>query len=407
MLRILLLSTIYPLPSKDNKGTAVCHFFTKEWVKMGHDVRVVHVQAVYPRVLYWMARLAQNRIAAKTGAVVYTHRDCHTSHYEMDGVPISRMPVYKPIPHGPFSSRAVIRAVEEIIEDNSKVGFAPDVIIGHFPNPQLEMVNLLKQKYPSARTCIVMHGDTDIMKKVYGKRLPQLMSGIDMWGFRSKTIREEFEATVGEVRNPFICYSGIPAKYIIEDNKHQFNGPLRHFVYVGGLVERKYPEKVVDALYKAYPNKAFTLSYIGDGQQASIITEKIIAYGLQKQVDLKGRMPRDQIVEQYDKADCMVMISRGEAYGLVYLEAMARGCITIASKREGFDGVIVNGENGFLCEAGNATELASLIQHINTLPSEELRRISVNAINTAKWLTDENVAKMYIKALVSTKNFQR
>ena len=81
MLRILLLSTIYPLPTKDNKGTAVCHFFTKEWVKMGHDIRVVHVQAVYPRMLYWMARLAQKRIAAKTGAVVYTHRDNHTSHY--------------------------------------------------------------------------------------------------------------------------------------------------------------------------------------------------------------------------------------------------------------------------------------------------------------------------------------
>ena len=401
MLRILLLSTIYPLPTKDNKGTAVCHFFTKEWVKMGHDIRVVHVQAVYPRMLYWMARLAQKRIAAKTGAVVYTHRDNHTSHYEMDGVPISRIPVYKPVPHGPFSSRAVRRAVEEIIEDNSKAGFVPEVIIGHFPNPQLEMVSLLKLKYSHARTCIVMHGDTDIMQKVYGKRLPQLMNNIDMWGFRSKTIREEFEAAVGEVKNPFICYSGIPTKYITEENKHQFNGVLRDFVYVGGLVERKYPEKVVDALHKAYPEKNFTIKYIGDGQQDAVIKEKIAAYGLQEQVKLVGRIPRDQIVSEYDRADCMVMISRGEAYGLVYLEAMARGCITIASRREGFDGVIIHGENGFLCEAGNADELANLITYINTLPAAELQRISENAINTAKRLTDENAAKMYIDDVIA------
>ena len=32
-----------------------------------------------------------------------------------------------------------------------------------------------------------------------------------------------------------------------------------------------------------------------------------------------------------------VMISRDETFGLVYLEAMAAGCITIASKDEGFD----------------------------------------------------------------------
>ena len=42
------------------------------------------------------------------------------------------------------------------------------------------------------------------------------------------------------------------------------------------------------------------------------------------------------------------MISQGEAFGLVYLEAMARGCITIASRGEGFDGIIKDGINGFL-----------------------------------------------------------
>lgn len=34
---ILLISTIYPLP-EGNHGTAVCHFFAREWVKMGYGV---------------------------------------------------------------------------------------------------------------------------------------------------------------------------------------------------------------------------------------------------------------------------------------------------------------------------------------------------------------------------------
>lgn len=399
MQNILLISTIYPLP-EGNHGTAVCHFFAREWVKMGYNIRVIHIQATFPRIFYWVARMARNRIAAKTGAVVYTYRDSKTVHYEMDGVSISRVPVFKPIPHGSYSRKSIRKTVEEIVRENTANGFTPDVIIGHFPNPQIELLSLLKKEYTMAKTCCVMHGDIGIMKKVYGDRLPQLMQDIDVWGFRSKTVLEEFEKAVGKVERSFICYSGIPEKYITSENVHRFEKTLRHFVYVGEMIERKYPEKVTDALNLAYPNKDFHLTYIGAGHLIEIIKQKIDNFQLQKQVSILGRIPRDQIVAEYDKADCMVMISRGEAYGLVYLEAMARGCITIASKREGFDGVIVDGENGFLCKAGDAHELASIIKCINALTPAERQRISENAIATAKRLTDFKAAKMYIDDVI-------
>ena len=60
--------------------------------------------------------------------------------------------------------------------------------------------------------------------------------------------------------------------------------------------------------------------------------------------------------------DVFIMISKNETFGLVYLEAMAVGCITIASRQEGFDGIIKHGYNGFLCEAGNQEELEKLIK---------------------------------------------
>ena len=401
MKNILLISIIYPLPSKKNQGTPVCHYFAREWVKNGYNVHVVHIQAVYPHFLYCLARLNSKRIAAKTGAVVYTERLNQVERYEMDGVYVSRIPVYKPIPHGAFSSRSLRNAVSIIVQDSEDKGFVPDVIIGHFPNPQIELLCMLKKEYPAAKNCIVMHGDTAIMTKVYGKRLPSLMKNIDMWGFRSNAIRREFEKATGKVDNPFMCFSGIPEEYITKKNTHVFAEPLRRFVYVGTMINRKYPEKVIDALLEAYPQCDFDLTYVGDGQQLGVIRKKIEEEKLDQTVHVLGRIPRNLIVEEYDKADCMVMISRGEAYGLVYLEAMARGCITIASRREGFDGVIIHGENGFLCEAGNADELANLITYINTLPAAELQRISENAINTAKRLTDENAAKMYIDDVIA------
>src|SRR5690606_27533936 len=93
--------------------------------------------------------------------------------------------------------------------------------------------------------------------------------------------------------------------------------------------------------------------------------------------------------------DCYVMVSESEAFGLVYLEAMSKGCITIGTKGQGIDGIIIHGVNGFLCESGNPDKLADLILYINSLTIEELTTISQNAINTTLEMTDWKVAESY------------
>ena len=398
-MNILLLSIIYPLPT-DNKGTPVCHYFAREWVKMGHDVRVVHYQAVYPRPFYWVARLNREKVTAKTGAVVYTERD-RGGRYEMEGVPVYRIPLFKPIPHGKFSLRAINGSILKIVDWLQSENFYPDVIVGHFPNPQIEVVGRLKEVWPKAKCAVVMHGDIGLAKKVYGERLLELCKKIDVWGFRNNEVRKSFEKRVTPVQHSFICYSGIPEDYIAHENKHNFNEPLSHFVYVGEMIERKYPLELMDALEKAYPDGNYKLTYIGEGDLLKEIRNRIERDQLKDKVSALGKIPRDSIKTQYDDADCMVMISKWEAYGLVYLEAMARGCITIASRNEGFDGIIKDGENGFLCKAGDANELAAIIHRINTLTPAERQRISENAVATARSLTDYKAAKRYIDDLIN------
>lgn len=398
-MNILLLSIIYPLPT-DNKGTSVCHYFAREWVKMGHNVRVVHYQAVYPRPFYWVARLNREKVTAKTGAVVYTERD-KGGRYEMEGVPVYRIPLFKPIPHGKFSRRAINNSIIKIVDWLQSDGFSPDVIVGHFPNPQIEVVGRLQEVWPKAKSAVVMHGDIGLAKKVYGEKLLELCNKIDVWGFRNEVVRKSFVQRVMPVQHSFICYSGIPEDFIATENKHSFNEPLKRFVYVGEMIERKYPIQVMDALQKAYPDGNYKLTYVGDGALLNEIRNRIEQDGLKDKVLVLGKIPRDSIKTQYDDADCMVMISRSEAYGLVYLEAMARGCITIASRNEGFDGIIKDGENGFLCKAGDANELATIIHRINTLTPSERQQISENAMATARSLTDYKAAKRYIDDLIN------
>lgn len=398
--KILLISTIYPVPDRQNVGTKVCHYFAVEWERMGYDVRVVHLQAVYPRPLYWIAGVLGRRISSKTGAVVYTKRDSSIQQYVMDGVPVSRIPVYKPIPHGPFSQRVVRKTVKAIIQLNSEIGFVPDAIIGHFTNPVIEVVGQLKKYYDGACSCVVVHGDIDLTKKVYDERLPRLMEDIDVWGFRCAYVRKMWEKYVAPVDKSFICYSGVPETYITKTNNHDFTEQLHNFIFVGGMIERKYPSKVLEALSLAYPDGNYHLNYVGEGRQVDVIRNSVLTDSLADKVSFSGKIHRNEIIKLYDKADCFIMISRYEAYGLVYLEAMARGCITIASRNEGFDGVIIDGVNGFLCKAGDAVELAEIVSRINSMSPDERRRISDKAVDTAKWLTDKNAAKMYIDAVL-------
>ena len=112
-----------------------------------------------------------------------------------------------------------------------------------------------------------------------------------------------------------------------------------------------------------------------------------------------GHIDRNRVQEILTNAECFIMISAKETFGLVYLEAMAKGLITIASKNEGMDGVIINGTNGFLCNAGDSFALKNIIDKINNMTNDELTNISRNAIKTAIGLTDKKVAATYIHAI--------
>ena len=118
---------------------------------------------------------------------------------------------------------------------------------------------------------------------------------------------------------------------------------------------------------------------------------------LENQVEFTGQIPRDEIIKLYDQAQCFVMISREETFGLVYLEAMSRGCIVVASKNEGMEGIIEDGVNGFLCEAGNQQELECVLKRINCLSKEQKEQLSQNAVATAKNMTDRRMAEKYLE----------
>ena len=403
--KILLLSTIYPAPDL-KYGTSVCHYFTKEWVKMGYEVKVIHYQVVYPYLFYWLAFFFRDKIATKTGGVVNTHRQTKELLYVMDNVEVCRIPIFKWVPMRRFSMRVLKSQFNKLINKNIAADFVPDIVVGHFDNPQLYMVANLKKQYPKATSCIVMHDQGLRIPQMFPTSYRELMDHIDVWGFRSRSQRIGFESSYGKMSHTFMCYSGIPENYIVQQlNGDKYQEGIHNFLYVGELIHRKFPTVLPEALLKAFPDKSFSLTYVGNGAEQGVINDLITKLQLIDNVRFVGRIPREEVTRYFDASDCFIMISENEAFGLVYLEAMARGCITIGARGEGIDGVIIDGQNGFLCEAGNADELTQIIMKINALGPNQRAEISRNAIQTVSKMTDYLVAQNYINELEKNHNY--
>jgi glycosyltransferase involved in cell wall biosynthesis len=261
------------------------------------------------------------------------------------------------------------------------------------------------EKY-NATTCLVMHSDVETIDRMYGKKAREIIENIDIWGFRSKTIKKRFEKLYGKVNRSFLCYSGIPASNIATTQR-TFKSGLKNFLFVGQLIPRKYPEVIIKALNIAFKGEDFHVTYIGTGRESENIKKLAKELNISQKVSIYGRVSRDKVFEIMKLSDCFIMLSKPETFGLVYLEAMSMGCITIGSRGEGIDGVIENGKNGFLSEAGNEKKLAELLTKISFLSDKKLIEISDNAIKTAVNLSDEKVARKYIETVVSAQSEQK
>lgn len=398
-LKVLVLTKIYPGEGMKKTSTPVVHYFVREWAKQGVDVRVIHYPSNFPKIINLLSSPIKGIIGSKEGYGIRTWQ-LQEGQYEIEGVKVKRIPLTKIVPHSRYSEREIEKGTALAISYCQTEGFVPNVITSHWANPQLDIMLRLKKHY-GCKTCYVAHdGGTDL-QRIYRSEVSSLLEGIDIIGYRSDAIKRLFESKFHTNTKPnFYCYSGIPAKYV-DNIKQRVIGIPNTILYVGTLIERKYPAALLIAANKAFKNKDFQITYIGSGHEEKQILNTAKKLGVAERIKMLGRVERDEVVRQMDANTVFAMISRNETYGLVYLEAMARGCITIASAGEGFDGIIRDGENGFLCKAGDSEELAHILNRLSLTPIEELQRISNNAIETAKQLTDSKTATDYLNVLKS------
>lgn len=400
-MNILVLTSAYPQPDDDGAGvTPTVKYFCEKWAEAGQRVIVIHSNSSFPAFFYAVPESLQKKLESKMGHTFPTKSSRKPLSYNKDGVSIYRIPMVKVIPHGKFGQAKIDKQVNKIKMILKKEQFTPDMIISHWVNPQVDLVEGLLRTF-NARTSLVFHGDCS-SENVKKFDLLNKVKLFDALGCRNEAYADQVMKTLKLKKKPFICYSGIPdnlaENQISQIDEIKFNTSLE-FIYVGRLVKYKNVDVIIKALQKKYAGQNYKLHIVGTGSERENLEKLSKNLNCEKNVVFYGQQPRPEVFELMKKCYCFIMVSNNETFGMVYIEAMLAGCVTIASKKGGVDGVIVDGENGFLSKQGDVDDLVNTLGRIEQV--KNLIQLRKQAILTAYEYRDSKIAQQYLDDVIS------
>ena len=141
------------------------------------------------------------------------------------------------------------------------------------------------------------------------------------------------------------------------------------------------PEKGIDDLLMAASramNEIPTLRLVigGDGPMRSSLEALAQRLGIANRVSWLGMVDPSMTPGLYGSCDAFVLVSHGETFGVVYVEAIASGKPVIATRCGGPEAIIHDG-NGLLVPTGNVSAIASamveMARHSDRYRAEEIR----------------------------------
>jgi glycosyltransferase involved in cell wall biosynthesis len=152
-------------------------------------------------------------------------------------------------------------------------------------------------------------------------------------------------------------------------------GGIFTILFVGGLDKAHY-FKGVDVLLNALNllnrnNFDWRLEIVGSGDLEENYKNKARGLGIADKVNFLGGITNEDLPKIYRQADCFVLpsVNKGEAFGIVLLEAMATGLPVIASDLPGVRGVFTSA-SGLLIKPGNAEDLKNKIEFLMNNPAK-------------------------------------
>ena len=175
---------------------------------------------------------------------------------------------------------------------------------------------------------------------------------------------------------------------------------------VGRLEKVKGIEYLIQAVN--IPNSKFQipnskLLIIGDGSERENLENLAKKLNLKERIKFLGEIPNEKIPTHLAAADCFVLPSVKEGFGIVLLEAMAAGIPIIATKVGGVPDLIEHGKTGILVESRSPQKITEAIYRIYSNP-ELPKNLTKNARNNLEKYNWQNIAEKVYENYISYSN---
>ena len=343
-MKILVITDLYPIKEDEKFTPRTIENFTEGWKQLGHEVKVIK-----PNFLL-------NSFVRKK-------------------------PFYRSKIYGEVENINYITPFLGDIKQKIKTEFEPDITIAHMPSGVI-FANKLQKPFVAAIHVSDLEVLTNPIYSIYFKsELKKAYKNAIKIACRSEVLKQKFLKLYPEYEEKtFVCYSGInfapQERSWRKDKKTQV-------LTCANLIKRKNVDKVILECEKYDVD----LKIIGDGKELKNLKK------LSSKPKFLCYLPHDKVLEEMKNADIFALPSVNETFGMVYLEAMASGCITVCSKNDGIDGIIKNNVNGFFWEDG-------IIGQIIGLNNQD--EILANSYETILNYTQENACKNYLENILNT-----
>ncbi|MGP6170133.1 glycosyltransferase [Microbacterium sp. A204] len=146
-------------------------------------------------------------------------------------------------------------------------------------------------------------------------------------------------------------------------------------VFVGRLTAEKQVEVILEAMTKLDPALDVTFDIVGGGDQRKSLERLTGELGIADRVTFHGRTTDEELRAILSRASLFVIASIAELQSIATMEAMASALPIVAADAVALPHLVHDGENGYLFEPGNVTELAARLTDVLTADPAEYERM--------------------------------
>lgn len=356
-------------------SSSFVHNQLREFVKAGHNVRVIIPNGIGKK----------GRNSGKFAPALSISTVDGVELYDLRYITLSQ---YGKKHFNAASAVCAIRLKKKQIFNS----FKPDVIHAHTLGFDSEIGAWLK-KITNCPLVVTTHGGdvSGPLSKGKGNDIKITADKADKIVAVSNQLAEKTKSTGTSTDVISILNGFVPRCVPCENDRNEFG-----IIQVGHLIHSKRNEVTIRAfarLKEKYP--ALTLTIVGSGELRANLEQLCKELNIENSVTFTGQLSNEETFFTMCRNSYFVMVSKPEGFGIVYLEAMAAGCVCVGTKGQGISDVIVDNENGFLVEADDVDAVVEVLD--SCLNDSSLRdNVAKAGQTTALALDWEANAKHYI-----------